>query len=118
MARLPQEDHWHSHEDRRGHDHDHHHDDDEDFDSFSFIQEQSWSTKKIEELFSHLEKGSFGQVFRAKGFILEGKNFSELSYVYGRIEKRPIKYPGPGKLVIIGKDLRKEDLSHFAEGPL
>ncbi|MDR3337521.1 MAG: GTP-binding protein [Treponema sp.] len=115
MARLSQADH------ECGHDHDHthhHHDDDEDFDSFSFIQEHSYSTQKIEELFSHLEKGSFGLVFRAKGFILEEEQFFELNYVYGRIEKKPIKYPGPGKLVIIGKDLRKEDLARFARGPL
>jgi G3E family GTPase len=107
MARLSQDEYGHEHTH-------HHHDDDEDFDSFSFIQEQPWSTKKIEELFSRLEKGSFGLVFRAKGFILEEKQFFELNYVYGRIEKKPIEYPGPGKLVIIGKDLRKEDLAHFA----
>jgi G3E family GTPase len=100
------------------HDHDHEHDhefENDGFDSCSFVLTEPWTEKTAEDLAARMEDGSFGDIFRAKGFFPVPGGFRKLDYVYGRVSFVPADYSGEGKLVIIGRELKKEVITRFVE---
>jgi hypothetical protein len=54
---------------------------------------------------------SYGEVFRAKGFIPFTDGFRKVDYVYGNDEITASDYHGQGKFVVIGKELNREKLA-------
>jgi G3E family GTPase len=115
----------HGHEHRHKHengDHEHEHDHEHDhsletggFDSCSFILKDPWAGKEVDELAARMKDGSFGEIFRAKGFVPVRGRSHKLDYVYGRVSFVPSDYPGEGKLVVIGRGIKKEELTRYME---
>jgi G3E family GTPase len=102
------------------HGHDHHHHDHHDhvlenggFDSCSFFLKESWTGEAVEDLIARIGDGSFGVIFRAKGFFPIRGQFHKLDYVYGRLSLTPLDFAGEGRLVIIGRELKKEALARY-----
>jgi G3E family GTPase len=109
----------HGHDHDHGHEHDHEHDhslENAGFDSCSFILKEPWRGEDVEVLLARIREGSFGDIFRAKGFIPAPGRFHKLDYVYGRASFVPADYSGEGKLVIIGREIKKEELRRHVEG--
>jgi G3E family GTPase len=118
-------DHEHDEHDHEAHGHDgHDHDDHDDhdhslenagFDSCSFILKEPWTGEAVDDLIARIRNGSFGEIFRAKGFFPVPGRFHKLDYVYGRASLVPTDYAGEGKFVIIGRELNKEELTRHIE---
>ncbi|MDR1586264.1 MAG: GTP-binding protein, partial [Treponema sp.] len=99
----------HEHEHKHGHEHEHDHSlENAGFDSCSFILKEPWTEEDGEDLVARIRDGSFGEIFRAKGFFPVPGQFRKLDYVYGRASFIPADYSGEGKFVIIGRELKKE----------
>ncbi|MDR1587146.1 MAG: GTP-binding protein [Treponema sp.] len=112
-------DHEHGHGHEAGHDHDHEHDhslDNAGFDSCSFILKEPWTGEDAEYLIARIRNGSFGDIFRVKGFFPVRGRFQKLDYVYGRASFIQTDYSGEGKFVIIGRELKKGELRRYVEG--
>jgi G3E family GTPase len=109
-ALRPQHGHEHEHEE-----HDHVLEN-AGFDSCSFILQEPWTREDTDDLIERIRGGNFGEIFRAKGFLPLGGKFHKLDYVYGRVSLMPAEYSGEGKLVIIGRELKKEALTRRAKG--
>jgi G3E family GTPase len=107
-------DHGHTHEDDHGHEHGHGLEN-AGFDSCSFILKETWTGEEADDLVARIQDGSFGKIFRAKGFIPVPGRFHKLDYVYGRVSFVPADYSGEGKLVVIGREIRKEELRRSVE---
>jgi G3E family GTPase len=109
----------HGHEHEHGHDkHEHEHDhslENAGFDSCSFILKESWTQEGADDLIARIKGGNFGEIFRAKGFFPVSGQFQKLDYVYGRVSLIPADYSGEGKFVIIGRELKKEELTRYME---
>jgi G3E family GTPase len=113
----------HDHEhDEHEHEHDEHDDHEHDhslekagFDSCSFMLTEPWTREAVEDLVARIRGGSFGEIFRAKGFFPVPGRVHKLDYVYGRASLAPADYSGEGKLVIIGRELKKEELTRQVE---
>lgn len=110
MLNPDRHDHEHEHDHDHHHHHDHDHPDNEGFESCSFATDKVWTAQEIKEMLQKLADGSCGCVFRAKGFLNTEAGMAKVDYVYGRGEMVPSLYIGPGKFVIIGKDLGKKAL--------
>ncbi|ATW23807.1 GTP-binding protein [Candidatus Formimonas warabiya] len=93
-----------SHEHDHDHSHDHHHDN-EGFQSCSLETDKVWTEQEIRDMMQKLARRTYGQVFRAKGFLKTAAGMVKVDYVYGRSEIVPSPYTGPGKFVTIGKDI-------------
>jgi G3E family GTPase len=70
----------------------------------------------VDDLIAHIRDGSFGEIFRVKGFFPVTGRFQKLDYVYGRVSLIPADYSGEGKFVIIGRKLKKEELTRHVKG--
>jgi G3E family GTPase len=112
----------HRHEDEHEHDHEHEDEYEHDhslenggFDSCSFMLKDPWAGEEADELAARLKDGSFGEIFRAKGFVPVRGRPHKLDYVYGRVSLVPADYPGVGKLVVIGRGIKKEELTRYME---
>jgi G3E family GTPase len=113
--------HKHDHEHEHGHEHGHEHEHDHSlenagFDSSSFILKEPWTVEDMDDLVARIRDGSFGEIFRAKGFFPVPGRFQKLDYVYGRASLVPADYSGEGKFVIIGRELEKEVLTRYVAG--
>ncbi|MGI6678710.1 MAG: CobW family GTP-binding protein [Dehalobacterium sp.] len=104
MSHFPTDSHHHVHH------RDHHRHGKEDYESFSLRMDKVWTDKEIKELFHNLAEGINGCVFRAKGFLPTEAGMVKVDYVYGRGKTEPSPYTGPGKIVIIGRDLAPQGL--------
>ncbi|MDR3124163.1 MAG: GTP-binding protein [Treponema sp.] len=111
----------HKHERRDGHSHEHDHEDHDHvlenagFDSCSFILQETWTEEDAENLLAAMQGGDFGEIFRAKGFFPVRGRFHKLEYVYGRVSFIPADYSGEGKVVVIGRELKKAELKRAVE---
>jgi G3E family GTPase len=122
-AREAEHEAGHSHDhDHEEHDHEHGHNHEHDhtlenagFDSRSFILKEPWTGEDADDLIARIKGGNFGEIFRAKGFFPAGGQFHKLDYVYGRASFIPVDYSGQGKFVIIGRELKKEELTRYME---
>jgi G3E family GTPase len=106
-ARDSQVEHHHE-----GHEHHHHHDTD-DWESISLFVTAVWTKDSLRDLAEKLKKGDFGKVYRSKGLLpcgVMGKAI-KFDYVYGNTDITAIDYSGKGKLVIIGRSLKKDILT-------
>jgi G3E family GTPase len=109
----PEEETEHEH-----HDHNHNHDhllENDGFDSCSFILRETWNRKEMEDFIARMRDGSCGLIFRVKGFFPVREGFDKLDYVYGNSVIKPSDYRGEGKIVIIGREIRKDDLRRYAQ---
>ncbi|MDR1412176.1 MAG: GTP-binding protein [Spirochaetaceae bacterium] len=124
----PEDPHEHDHEngDRHGYGHEHKHGDGHEhnhdhsletggFDSCSFILKGHWTGEDVDDLATRMKGGNFGEVFRAKGFFPVRGRPHKLDYVYGSASLTPADYAGEGKFVVIGRGLKKEELSRYME---
>ncbi|MDR1128925.1 MAG: GTP-binding protein [Treponema sp.] len=103
-----------------GHGHEHEHDhslENGGFDSCSFVLKDPWPGEDVDDLAARMKGGSFGEIFRAKGFVPVRGRPHKLDYVYGRLSLAPADYPGEGKLVVIGRGIKKEELARYMERP-
>jgi G3E family GTPase len=113
-------DHGNSHE--AGHAH--HHDDHDHvlenggFDSCSFLLKEAWTREAVENLAALIKDGSFGLIFRAKGFFPVQGRLHKMDYVYGRLSLTPLAAALEGKFVITGKEIKKEALSRYMASPM
>ncbi|MDR1351727.1 MAG: GTP-binding protein [Treponema sp.] len=108
--------HRHEHGGEHKHNHEHEHDhslENGGFDSCSFILKDPWAGEDVDELAARMKGGSFGEIFRAKGFVPVRGQPRKLDYVYGRLSLVPSDYPGVGKLVVIGRGIKKEELARY-----
>jgi G3E family GTPase len=107
-------DRHHGHEHHDDDDHDAHHHDTDGFESVSFRLQSSWTEEKALKLESLLKSGCCGEVFRAKGLLRPSENAKaralKFDYVYGAATLSNIEYAGEGKLVVIGRELKTENL--------
>jgi G3E family GTPase len=106
------DEHEHSHEHEAEHDHTL---ENAGFDSCSFILREPWTGEDADELVGRVRGGDFGEIFRAKGFFPVQGQFRKLDYVYGRASFIPADYSGEGKFVIIGREIKKEELTSYME---
>jgi G3E family GTPase len=118
LLALPEE---HGHHEHHDEDEEHEHDHDQlhengGFDSCSFIMKEPWTGEDLDDLIARMRDGSFGVVFRAKGFLPVREGYRKLDYVYGKAAIKPADYRGEGKFVVIGRDIRKDDLRRYVEG--
>jgi G3E family GTPase len=105
-------DHGHEH----GGDHDHDHSlENGGFDSCSFVLKDPWAGKDVDDLAALMKNGNFGEIFRAKGFVPVQGGPHKLDYVYGLVSFVPADYAGEGKLVVIGRGIKKEELTRYIE---
>jgi G3E family GTPase len=102
----------HEHEHEHDHEHDHSHETGG-FDSCSFILKKPWAAEDVDDLIARMKSGNFGEIFRAKGFFPIQGRFHKLDYVYGRAAILPADYSGEGKFVVIGRELKKEELLRY-----
>jgi G3E family GTPase len=111
------DDHDHDDADADDHDHDgHQHPSSEALDSLAHFPDKDYSTSAIEALFTALSTGTYGRIYRAKGFVRDGTGgFNHLEYVYGHGKYYKSSYQGESKLVVIGEDLDKPGLIHIIE---
>jgi G3E family GTPase len=107
----PHEEHHHEHD----HEHDSHHDHDTSgFASVSFRLKSPWTAEKVQGLTAILKSGECGEVFRAKGLLpTDKKTALKFDYVYGTAKLIEIGFPGDGKLVVIGRDLKTDRLESY-----
>ncbi|MEN3004167.1 GTP-binding protein [Dehalobacterium formicoaceticum] len=126
MLKECRHDHEHNHDHDHNCDGDHDQDnnqdhlqprqDNEGFRSCSFRTDKVWTEAEISELFQKLTESSSGLIFRAKGFLNTESGMVKVNFVYGRGEIIPSTYIGPGKFVIIGKDLAETTLEKLFPG--
>jgi G3E family GTPase len=65
----------------------------------------------VQEMFDSLANGNFGEVARAKALIQTADGPFKFDLVYGRTDCERFDAPvGKGRLVVIGKNLKKEDI--------
>jgi G3E family GTPase len=114
--------HGHENGSGNGDDHEHEHEHGHDhsletggFDSCSFILKDPWAGEAVDDLVARMKGGSFGEIFRAKGFVPVRGRPHKLDYVYGRVALVLSDYPGVGKLVVIGRGIKKEELTRYIE---
>lgn len=94
----------------------HHHDEDDEhhhlggFESYSFYFDDDLQLERINEFIFDLKSGKFGEIFRGKGFIKSDGKFLKLDYVYGEFFIDEVVYEGKGKIVIIGKNIKENEI--------
>lgn len=109
-------DHDHDHEHHHDHDHDHHHhhhhDADEVFGSWAMETPHKYTMEEIEGMLAQLDhEGRFGTVLRAKGVVpTEDGKWIEFDYVPEEQEVRYGSADVTGKFVVIGADLKEDNL--------
>jgi G3E family GTPase len=112
-------DHDHDHEEyghEAAHSHEHDHTlENAGFDTCSFFLKEPWTEEDADDLIARVKDGDFGEIFRAKGFVPVRGEFHKLDYVYGRSSFIPADYSGEGKFVVIGRELKKEELTRYVE---
>ena len=109
--------HGHHHHDHEHHHH-HGHDADEVFGSWGMETPHRYSEEKIASLIKALEdQDKYGFVLRAKG-ILQDENgvWQEFDHVPEETEIREASADVTGKIVIIGADLKEENLERLFRG--
>ncbi|AEF83532.1 cobalamin synthesis protein CobW [Treponema primitia ZAS-2] len=111
----PHEEYHHDHEHDSHHDHVHDHNHDTNgFSSVSFHLKSPWTAEKVQGLAAIFKSGECGEVFRAKGLLpTDKKRALKFDYVYGTVKLIEIDFPGEGKLVIIGRDLKTDRLESY-----
>lgn len=98
------------------HHHIHEHHQADDYASAAFFPSRRYSGKELNDIILSLQSGNYGNIFRAKGFILmEDGSFELLEYIYGSGTHTPCNYKGSAKVVVIGKDM-KETLQNLFDG--
>jgi G3E family GTPase len=91
--------------------HHEHHEHEGGFEAYSFILQENWKMEDLKRFIVKLRDRSYGEVFRAKGFIPFADGFRKVDYVYGNDEIDASYYHGQGKFVVIGRGLNREKLA-------
>ncbi len=91
---------------------------DADFDSVALRSNGEFSPAKLKKLFSKLASGAYGRVLRAKGIFKTHSNFINLDYVLKNLEVREIENCKSSRLVVIGKELKRERMERDLRGAL
>lgn len=100
--------HEHAHEC----DHDHDHGDFGGIETKTFYPARTFTDAELNELLSRIDKGEFGTIVRAKGFLeSEEQGMQLVEQVLGSSSLIPTNYQGPQKLVIIGRNIAEPALS-------
>ena len=104
--------HDHDHDHDHEHHHHHHHDADEVFGSWAMETPHKYTMEEINGMLEQLDHtGKFGTVLRAKGVVpTEDGRWIEFDYVPEEQEVRYGSADVTGKFVVIGADLKEENL--------
>ena len=82
------------------------------FDSLSYRLNNAVTLQEISSLFERITAGSFGKIVRAKALLQTSDGPYRFDISFGKIDKAKMrKEIGEGRLVVIGKDLLKEELA-------
>lgn len=83
------------------------------FDTLALKATRTYSREELEETLSLLSKPSYGQVLRGKGFLKSPQGFLDFSYTNGQFMVTESKYKTSGKLCLIGKNLKEEEIKNL-----
>lgn len=110
----------HDHEDHHDHDHEHHHDHDhhdhdadEIFSTWGVETPRRYTSEELNDAFDELDLGMCGAILRAKGIIQSDKDgvWYHFDYVPGEHEVREGPAGYTGQLVVIGADLKEDEIA-------
>lgn len=108
--------HHHHHECHEHHHHHHGHDADEVFASWGVETTHTFTTEKLEKIFSELDGGKYGAVLRAKGIVPSGDGtWLHFDYVPEEHQVRSGPADYTGRLCVIGGKLDESGLKALFE---
>lgn len=74
---------------------------------------KKFTVKELQETLLKLNDGSFGEVLRGKGFLKGVDSYIEFSYTNGQFSVEETDYKTSGKLCLIGRNLKEEQLKEL-----
>jgi G3E family GTPase len=80
------------------------------FDTLGLKSSRVYTREELEQILCQLGQDRYGQVLRGKGFLRSDHGFLDFSYTSGRFEIGENKYQSKGRLCLIGKNLREQEL--------
>jgi G3E family GTPase len=83
-------------------------------DCMSVIPAKLFSLESLSHLLAELDRGRFGRIIRAKGFIqVGGRGWMNLQIASGQVTMEQLPVVMAPRLTLIGFDLKAEELNQF-----
>lgn len=80
------------------------------FEALALRTSRAFSQEELEGCLSLLSQPQYGQVLRGKGFLKSPQGFLDFSYTNGQFLVSPSQFKSSGKLCLIGKNLKVQDI--------
>ena len=91
--------------------HNHHHDGDDKFQYWTMETAKKYDGDKLKEILNRLKEDKYGNILRAKGVLLGNEyKWMDFDFLPNNIEIKYIKPQAIGQVVLIGKELNKEEI--------
>lgn len=74
---------------------------------------KKFTIQELKDILDKLGHGSYGDVLRGKGFLKGVNSYLEFSYTNGQFTVQETAYKTSGKLCIIGKNLKEDELKEL-----
>ncbi|ODA39296.1 GTP-binding protein [Desulfosporosinus sp. BG] len=83
------------------------------FQTLALKTSRAFSQEELELILSLLGQPQYGQVLRGKGFLKSPQGFLDFSYTNGQFMVSPSKFNSSGKLCLIGKNLKQQEIKNL-----
>jgi len=80
------------------------------FDTLGLKTSRTYSKEDLEQILGQISQPRYGQVLRGKGFLKSAQGFLDFSYTNGQFEIRENKFKSQGRLCLIGKNLKEQEI--------
>jgi G3E family GTPase len=80
------------------------------FDTLGLKTSRTYSKEDLEQILGQISQPRYGQVLRGKGFLKSAQGFLDFSYTNGQFEIRENKFKSRGRLCLIGKNLKEQEI--------
>lgn len=89
----------------------HHHDEDDEFQYWTMETAKKYDNNRLKEILNRLKEDKYGNILRAKGVLSDNEsNWMDFDFLPNNIEIKYIKPQAIGQIVLIGKELNKENI--------